>query len=353
MTSVAITYHDAISRYDFGLGHPFRGDRFDKYISLLKQKGLLTDPRVSLKKPLPATDKMLELIHNPKYLQGVKLRSDQFAPLSGDTPLSPDIVEAARYIVGASVLAGKLVIKKIVKIGEGVGGGLHHAGRGYGGGFCVFNDVAVCAKNLLDNHGVKRVLILDSDVHAGNGTMDIFYDDPQVLFISVHQNPLTIYPGTGFIEQVGDADGEGFTVNIPLPPGAGDVCMKLFLRDILRPLIIQFEPQIIIRNGGTDPHFMDGLGSLNLTFEGLWNIGKAVSTLSEEVGCGIVNLSCSGYNPNTVASGWFALLKGVMQDHNIIEDPTRPPIESEASIRETERIIQEAKKQLRSYWKFD
>jgi acetoin utilization protein AcuC len=353
MTSVAIVYHDAISKYDFGLGHPFRGDRFDKYFSVLKQNSLLTDPNVSLKKPLPANDNLLEMVHYPNYLQEVKIRSDQYAPLSGDTPLSPDIVEAARYIVGASVLAGELVIKKTVKIGEGVGGGLHHAGRGYGGGFCVFNDVAVCAQNLIDNHGIDRVLILDSDVHAGNGTMDIFYNDPRVLFISVHQNPLTIYPGTGFIEQVGEAEGEGFTVNIPLPPGAGNLCMELFLRDILKPLGTQFKPQIILRNGGTDPHFMDGLGSLNLTFEGLWNIGNAVATLSEEVGCGIVNLCCSGYNPNTVATGWFALLKGVMQDNNIIEDPTQSPIESEASIRETERIIQEAKKQLMSYWTFD
>jgi acetoin utilization protein AcuC len=352
MEPVAVVYHEGISGYDFGPGHPFRSDRFPKFMDLLETHGLLSDPRVSVLEPEPAGDELLELIHPEAYIREVERRSENYIPLSGDTPLSPAIVEAARLIVGGSVKAGELVATGAVEIGDGVGGGLHHAGRGYGGGFCVFNDVAVCAQSLIERHGMERVLILDSDVHAGNGTMDIFYGDPRILYVSVHQNPLTIYPGTGFIEQIGEGRGAGFTVNVPLPPGAGDRCMTLFLEEVFKPLAEEFKPQAIIRNGGTDPHFMDGLGRLRLTFQGLWDIGKAVSQAAEEAGCGVVDLCCSGYNPATVAEGWLSLLTGVMGEENPCVELAPPPRSSGAVFKETERIIGDVKRRLRGYWGF-
>jgi len=352
MDPVAVVYHEGISGYDFGPGHPFRSDRFSKFMDLLATHGVLNDPRVSVTEPEPASDELLELVHPEAYIREVERRSESYTPLSGDTPLSPSIVEAARLIVGGSVRAGELVATEAAEIGFSVGGGLHHAGRGYGGGFCVFNDVAVCAQSLIERHGLERVLILDSDVHAGNGTMDIFYDDPRVLYVSVHQNPLTIYPGTGFIEQMGEGEGVGFTVNMPLPPGAGDPCMALFLEKIFRPLSEEFKPQAIIRNGGTDPHFMDGLGSLKLTFQGLWAIGNAVSQAAEEAGCGVVDLCCSGYNPATVAEGWLSLLTGEMGEENPVVELAPPPRNSEAVFKETGRIIGDVKRHLRGYWGF-
>jgi acetoin utilization protein AcuC len=352
MEPVAVVYHEGISGYDFGPGHPFRSDRFQKFMDLLETHGILNDPRVSVLEPEPADDELLELIHPNAYIREVERRSESFIPLSGDTPLSPSIVEAARLIVGGSVLAGELVATGTAEIGDGVGGGLHHAGRGYGGGFCVFNDVAVCAQSLIDRHGLERVLILDSDVHAGNGTMDIFYEDPRFLYISVHQNPLTIFPGTGFINQIGEADGAGFTVNVPLPPGADDRCMAMFLEEVFKPLAKEFKPQVIIRNGGTDPHFSDGLGRLNLTFQGLWDIGMAVSKVAEEAGCGVVDLCCSGYNPETVAEGWLSLLTGVMGEKNPIVELAFSPRSSEVVLKEAERIIGDVKRQLREYWCF-
>ena len=352
MEPVAVVYHKGISGYDFGPGHPFRSDRFQKFMSLLETHGFLNDPRVFVLEPESAGDELLELIHPEAYVREVERRSEYYIPLSGDTPLSPSIVEAARLIVGGSVKAGELVATGVAKIGDGVGGGLHHAGRGYGGGFCVFNDVAVCAQSLIERHGLERVLILDSDVHAGNGTMDIFYEDPRILYISVHQNPLTIYPGTGFIEQMGEGDGAGFTVNVPLPPGAGDRCMALFLEEVFKPLSEEFKPQAIIRNGGTDPHFMDGLGNLNLTFQGLWTIGKAVSQAAEEAGCGIVDLCCSGYNPDTVAEGWLSLLTGAMGEENPCVELAPPPRSSETVFKEAESVIGDVKRRLREYWGF-
>jgi len=352
MEPVAVVYHEGISGYDFGPSHPFRSDRFQKFMDLLETHGFLDDPRVSVVEPEPAGDELLKLVHPETYIGEVEVRSENCIPLSGDTPLSPSIVEAARLIVGGSVLAGELVATGAAEIGFGVGGGLHHAGRGYGGGFCVFNDVAVCAQSLIERHGLGRVLIIDTDVHAGNGTMDIFYEDPRILYVSVHQNPITIYPGTGFIDQIGEGKGAGFTVNVPLPPGAGDRCMALFLEEVFKPLADEFKPQAIIRNGGTDPHFLDGLGSLNLTFQGLWTIGKAVSQAAEEAGCGVVDLCCSGYNPATVAEGWLSLLTGAMGEENPCVESAPPPRSSEATFKETEKIIGDVKRHLREYWEF-
>jgi len=353
MEPVAIVYHEGIADYDLGRGSPFRGDRFPKFMKLIEDLGMLSDPRVTLVEPKPADDDVISLIHPKEYIRKVERREALSLPLSGDTPLRPGIVQAARLIVGASVKAGELVANGVVKVAEGVGGGLHHAGRSYGGGFCVFNDVAVCAQNLLENHGLERVMILDSDVHSGNGTMDIFYGEPRVLFVSVHQDPRTIYPGTGFMDQIGEGAGEGYTVNVPLPPGADDRCMDLFLEEVFKPLADEFKPQIIIRNGGTDPHFLDGLGSLRLTFEGLRAIGKAVADAATSVQCGAVDLCCSGYNPITVAEGWFSLLSGVMGYEETVEEPRPPPEPSEVALEEAREVVDAIRGRLGEYWDFD
>ena len=352
MEPLAIVYHEGITDYDLGRGSPFRGDRFPRFMELMKDLGLLSDPQVRLVEPEPA-DGVLGLVHPKEYIEEVERREALSIPLTGDTPLRPGIVDAARLIVGASVEAGELVADGGVKVAEGVGGGLHHAGREYGGGFCVFNDVAVCAQNLLENHGMERVMILDSDVHAGNGTMDIFYGEPRVLFVSVHQDPMTIYPGTGFIDQIGEGDGEGYTVNVPLPPGAGDRCMGLFLEEVFKPLAKEFRPQIIIRNGGADPHFLDGLGSLNLTFEGLRAIGRAVAEAASSSGCGVVDLCCSGYNPMTVAEGWFSLLAGVVGFEKKVDEPMTPPRPSEAALGRTRETLDAVRRRLSDHWSLD
>ena len=114
------------------------------------------------------------------------------------------------------------------------------------------------------------------DVHAGNGTMDIFWNDPRVLFVDFHQDPRTIYPGRGFLDEIGENRGKGYTVNVPLPRYTNDHEYAYALDKVFKPLVEQFEPQVIIRNGGSDPHFADRLGSLNLTYKGLKNIGKTV-----------------------------------------------------------------------------
>jgi len=350
MERVAIVHHSGVAEYDFGPGHPFRGDRFPRFMRLLDAHGLLSRPEVQLVEPDAAGDADLRLAHSDGYIRLVERLAARSTPLSGDTPLTPAVARAARLIVGTALRAGELVAEGGFRVAEGVGGGLHHAGRDYGGGFCVFNDVAVCARALLDRHGLERVLIFDSDAHAGNGTMDIFYDDPRVLFISVHQDPRTIYPGTGFIDQTGRGPGEGYTVNVPLPPGSGDRCMEIVLERVFKPLTRAFKPQAIIRNGGSDPHFRDGLASLGLTYAGLRAVGAAVSDAAHAAGCGVIDLCCSGYNPETVAEGWLAILSGLMGVETGLMEPSPPRSPGPELLEATEAVIEALAERLGGRW---
>jgi acetoin utilization protein AcuC len=268
--------------------------------------------------------------------------------LSPDTPVTSGIVKAARYIVGGGLKAAKLVTEGYWLV-DSIGGGLHHAGRDYGGGFCVFNDVAICAMALLRKFEFDRVLIFDTDVHAGNGTMDIFSREPRVLFIDIHQDPSTIYPGRGFIHNIGEKHGKGYTVNVPLPPYAGDQEMDLALNRVFKPLVKQFEPQIIIRNGGSDPHFSDRLGGLKMTYKGFHNIGKTVREVAKAVNAPIINMSCSGYNPQTVAEGMYAILTGLIDKELDIQENAQPEYK-EPQIETVEKIIEELAIHLKNYW---
>lgn len=263
--AIAILYRQELKEYDFGEGHPFRGERFGNFIKFLKEK--VPEANFEWLEPEPVTIPDLKLIHSPKYINFVEkfyraTHSDIALPPAKEINkfLSPDNLPGlnagklnlgARFIVGAAKMAGELVwqerFEKVVTFG-----GLHHAKRSYGEGFCLYNDVAFCAENLKRKFGVKKILILDTDAHAGNGTAEIFYQDPKILFIDIHQNPRTIYPGTGFVEEIGQGKGRGFTINIPLPKFAGDSSYQYAFKEIIFPVVKEFQPQIIIRNGGSD-----------------------------------------------------------------------------------------------------
>jgi acetoin utilization protein AcuC len=247
---------------------------------------------------------------------------------------------------------GEAVIEKRVDRAVSIGGGHHHAGEDYGGGFCLFNDVAVLVESLKAKHGVDRFLILDHDVHFGNGTSDIFYRDPDVLYISLHQDPRTIYPGTGFTWQIGDGKGEGYNVNVPLPPGTADDTYLHALNEIFVPLAEEFSPHIIIANGGSDPHFADTLGDLALTAEGFFRVSRTIKETADKV-CGgkLVLIPGSGYNPEVLPLCWYALIAGVIGlERATIDDRYLPPEEPEHCRETVERTINDLKKQLGKNW---
>jgi len=350
---VGIAYHEKYRQYDLGSGHPFRGDRFVNVMRLFEEQGLFRLPNVTLLEPKPVTKQDLLKIHDKDYVDLIFRLAEKSKPYDVETPVSPQILEAARLIIGGALEAGKAVYDGRVERAVALGCGYHHAGRNYGGGFCLFNDIAVLVEHLREKYGLNRALIIDYDVHFGNGTSDIYYSDSSVLYISLHQDPRTIYPGTGFIEQIGKDEGEGYNVNVPLPPGTGDQTYLYALKEIFVPLAEEFKPDFIVANGGSDPHFADTLGSLRLTVNGFFKLSQTIAHVTEKV-CQnkLVLMPGSGYNPTVLPPCWFALTAGVVGYETInVSDHYTPPVESDLTHRTVKSTLANLKRILKKYWK--
>ena len=360
----ALIYHENLKEYSFGENHPFKGDRFSSFWDFFQKTFSSFENKFEIIKPEPASDTLLELVHTQDYIETVKYASsglyisdifnyfslDNLDPLTHQLPKGID--KGARLIVGSSVMAANLVAEGKFKKAISIGGGLHHAKPSFGEGFCIYNDVAIAVKYLKKNFNFKKILVLDTDAHAGNGTKEIFYADGEVLFIDIHQDPQTIYPGSGFIFEIGENKGEGFTVNVPLPRGASNLAYQAVFEKVITPLAEEFKPQIIIRYGGSDPHYLDELTDLGLTLEGFKMIGDYVRKIAENVCQGkVVDLITSGYNQKVLPFAWSALICGLLNlDIELTLEEKHPPPQ-EAGLKETEIIIEELKTLLKKYWK--
>jgi len=364
---IGILYQDGLKEYDFGPGHPFRGIRGPVFIKFLQQQIAQDDNYRILEAPT-ATEEDLLLICRKDYIDFTR---DFYKAANLDQEYSQaelfyeyhsmdnmpigrpgKLEEAARLVIGQGKKACELVqeggYKKVVSIG----GGLHHAKASYGEGFCLYNDVAFCGRYLLKKYQLDRILILDTDAHAGNGTCEYFYDEPKVLFIDLHQDPRTLYPGTGFADQIGTGAGKGFTANIPMPVGAGNDSYKLVFESIVQPLVHEFKPQIIVRNGGSDPHFDDQLTVLGLTVAGFRMIGEKTRELAEICDGKVVDLIASGYNEKVLPSSWLALVSGLAGFKLEIKDaePVPQHVTEDNAVSETGKVIETVKSHLKDYW---
>jgi acetoin utilization protein AcuC len=365
--ALGILYQDGLKEYDFGPGHPFRGRRAGVFIEFLKQH-LAQDDNYRILKADAATEEDLLLICREDYIDftreyfkaanlgSVYARPDLFYEYHSmdNMPIGRPgkLEEAARLVIGQAKKACDLVqggeYKKVVSIG----GGLHHAKPSYGEGFCLYNDVAFCGRYLLKEYQLDRILILDTDAHAGNGTSEYFYEEPKVLFIDLHQDPRTLYPGTGSAHQIGTGEGKGFTVNIPMPVGAGDDSYKLAFKSIVEPVVAEFKPQIMVRNGGSDPHFDDQLTALGLTVEGFRMIGEKTREIARLCDNKEVDLIASGYNERVLPYAWLALVSGVAGFKLDVKDPEAAPqrFMPEAALNETRKVLSDVKSNLKDYW---
>jgi len=361
----AILYRPELREYDFGPGHPFHGDRYEIFPRFLREN-LPEDDNYRIFKAEPATDEALLLICQKEYIDFTKdyyraanlglSYPGQFSQFhSGDNrPAGKpgQLEEAARLIIGQAKMACDLVQVGRFKKAVSIGGGLHHAKRAYGEGFCFYNDVAFCGLYLMQEYGLERILILDTDAHAGNGTSEYFYEEPRVLFIDLHQDPRSLYPGTGFAHQIGSGRGKGFTINIPLPVYAGYDSYQLAFESIVESVTQEFDPQIIIRNGGSDPHFADGLTNLGLPVRGFRMIGEKVRKMSRVCEGKAIDLIASGYNEKVLPYAWLAMISGLVGIELSIEEPESIPqrFGTDPSLAETEKVIEEVKRHLKDYW---
>jgi acetoin utilization protein AcuC len=343
-------YHHEFSLYDFGPSHPFQGSRFERFINELKSRFPAIHARLEIREADAASDDLLTLVHDRSYIERVIALEKRRGYLSLDTQLLPGSVKAARLIVGASVAAARDAARSGFALGFG---GLHHAGRDFGEGFCIFNDVAAAAAALLRD-GMDRVVILDTDAHQGNGTMDIFFNEPRVLFISLHQDPRTLYPGVGFVTELGSGSGTGYTVNIPMPMLAEGALYELAMREIVFPLLSEFRPQMIVRNGGSDPLFTDTLTNLGLDLDELSALVNGIAQYARKGGIPLLDIFLSGYGPY-VCEGWLAILRGSLGVPMALSIPEKRKYispEHYANLEQSMRFtLSELKRHLAPYWK--
>ena len=277
--------------------------------------------------PLPpraATADELLTIHPQGHIDRVESYSQIGGGwLDGDTVTSPGSYKAALYAVGGllcgvdAVLDGEMNSAFALVRPPG-----HHAPPERAKGFCLFNNIAIAARYAQQRHGLKRVLIVDFDVHHGNGTQDAFYDDPDVLYFSTHQYPF--YPGTGDIHETGSGAGRGATVNVPLPAGCGDSQYQQAYREILAPVARIFQPEFILVSAGYDAHWADPIAMMEMSIHGFADIVSMIKDIAEEL-CGgrILAALEGGYHPEALAYGVKSTLE-VMLGYSSIDDPIGP-----------------------------
>jgi acetoin utilization deacetylase AcuC-like enzyme len=297
MTTAFITHGDCL-RHVNPPGHPERHERLEAVCAALEAEEFAYLVRVDA--PL-VTDEQVLRVHPAAYLDRLKSRSPAqgYAPIDGDTFMMPETLNAARRAAGAVVQAVDMVMS-----GE-VGNAFcairppgHHAETATAMGFCFFGNVVVGARHAMAVHGIERVAILDWDVHHGNGTQDLVWDDPRILFCSTHQMPL--YPGTGAADEIG---AHGQVINVPLPPGASGGVFRAGMLGRVLPAIEAHDPQLIMISAGFDAHARDPLANLNLTeADFAWATTQLCSLAHQHCRGRLVSTLEGGYDLSSLAS---------------------------------------------------
>jgi acetoin utilization deacetylase AcuC-like enzyme len=311
---VGLVLDPCFEEHDTGPGHPERPIRLARCRATLEERGLVQ--RCSRSALRPADDEMLARVHDPAYVRHVRSACDAGSRTldSGDTTICPESDRIARLAAGS--LAG--LVEEVVEGRSRRGFAAmrppgHHAERALAMGFCLFNNVAVAAAHLRQVLGLPRVLIVDWDVHHGNGTQHIFEEDPSVFFFSLHQSPL--YPGSGARSERGKGAGEGATLNCPLPPGAGDAEFLGALRDEMVPAARSFRPDFVLLSAGFDAHRADPLAALEVTTEAYAEATRILCSLADECAGGrIVSTLEGGYDLEALSESVAAHLEALL-DH--------------------------------------
>ncbi|MEI7814542.1 MAG: acetoin utilization protein AcuC [Coriobacteriia bacterium] len=318
---VELIYAPEMGNYRFGVAHPMQPERFTLAVELARDWGLLGADGVAVVRPLPATDSELLLAHDSAYVNAVKRASadangwhDGFGIGAGDTPAFAGMHEAAALATGATVRGLRDVVAGTCLRAFSPAGGLHHAHRDRAAGFCIYNDLAVgIAAAIAENPGL-RIAYVDLDAHHGDGVQEAFWTRSDCVTISVHESGMYLYPGTGRIVETGSGPGEGFALNVPLPPDSGDECYAIVLAEVVAPALRAFDPDVIVVQLGADSHRNDPLTHLDTTVAGQFANAQALVALAEEL-CGgrILATGGGGYDTYSAAPrAWACVLAALL-----------------------------------------
>ena len=313
MADSAFIYDDALGSHVLRGDHPMRPVRLRQTYELLQAYGAFEDAS-QVRAPRPATEAELATFHTQEYIDAVKSFSQNkglenlarfnFSSM-GDNPVYPGIYDASTLSTGASIVAAEILARREVKNAFTISGGLHHAAAGHASGFCVFNDPVV-AINYLLGQGLK-VAYVDIDAHHGDGVQAAFYDTDAVLTISTHESGQFLFPGTGFVNELGAGKGRGYSVNVPLFPYTSDETYLWAFGEVVIPLVRAFGPDVLVTQLGIDTHFQDPITHLRLTSEAFSGAVQAFGFL----GLPWLATGGGGYNLGAVARCW-TLAYGVM-----------------------------------------
>jgi acetoin utilization protein AcuC len=367
---VALVYSPDIVAYDHGPDHPLRPIRVKLTRELISAYGLVDGERTVELPSRVATDEELSLVHTERYLDAVKRAGDgetgewwRFGFGPGDNPIFPHMHEASARVAGASIVAAESVVKGEEEHAFNPAGGLHHAMPEKASGFCVYDDPAIAIAWLLER-GVERVAYVDVDVHHGDGPQAIFYRDPRVLTVSLHESGRYLFPGTGFVDERGAGDAEGTKVNVPLPPFTSDEGWLSAFRDVVPPLVTTWRPDVLVTQLGCDTHHSDPLAHLALSTAAYREIAAILHDLAHRAAGGRwVATGGGGYQwarvvprawtiyfaemaeqdvPDEIPASWLDLAEkeaGTTVPDRLSEEP--PPARDDRA--EVERVVAEVK----------
>ncbi|MGH3980065.1 MAG: acetoin utilization protein AcuC [Pseudonocardiaceae bacterium] len=324
-TPAAVVWDETFLGYDLGGQHPLDPVRLDLTMRLARSLGVLEG--IEPLPPVVRSDEQLLAVHSAGYLEAVKAAPTSAVAVghglgTADNPVFERMHEASALVAGGSALAAELLVSGRARRAVNIAGGLHHAMRDRASGFCVYNDCVVAIRQLLDS-GMERIAYVDIDVHHGDGVQVAFADDPRVLTISLHQHPLTLFPGTGHSREIGGPGAEGRAVNVPLPPGTGDSSWLRAFHAVVPGLLRAFAPEALVTQHGADTHAEDPLADLTLSVDGQRAAHRALRELAEHTAGGRwLALGGGGYSLFRVVPRSWTHLLATMLDRDV--DPNTP-----------------------------
>jgi len=336
-----IIYHEMFTKHQISPGHPESPQRLKAALDCIKRAELLQAGDVRLVTPKPVDLKEVYALHDAEYVEDIRAKCEQgggFFTL--DTAVNTFTYDAMLLASGGgvmtvdSILDGRSDNAFILCRPPG-----HHAEHNRALGFCFINNIAIAAKHLIEKRHLDRVIIIDYDGHHGNGTQNAFYDTNKVLYVSLHQDGRTLFPGSGFPDEIGTGRGKGYTVNLSMYPGAGDRAYDMAFTRIVEPLVGAYKPQFVLVSLGFDCHFQDPLTSLGLTTSGISMMNARVHKMADQYAQGRLAFFLEGgYNLDVVGIGC----------QNLVEELSRRPVtrkgdshvESDICIRYTEELIE-------------
>jgi acetoin utilization protein AcuC len=283
-----VVWDSAMTAYNFGPSHPMAPQRLELTARLAQTLGLFDHKHVAVEPPRVATDVELCSVHSPAYVEAVRKVSDD--PLTPDEerglgteddPAFAGMHEASARLAGGSLVAADAILSGAAVRAVNFSGGMHHAARERASGFCIYNDVAMAIQRLLDA-GVQRVVSIDVDAHHGDGTQGLFWDDPRVMTISMHESGLTMFPGTGFANETGGPNAPGTAVNVAVPAFTGDAAWLRAFYAVVPQIVGAFQPEVIVSQHGCDSHRLDPLTHLNLSVDAQREAASAIGSLAAQ-----------------------------------------------------------------------